>query len=53
MEVERNGYRLLVGKPEGTNHLEDIDVDGSYAKQDGMTSTRFMWLGIGGSCRML
>ena len=26
---ERRGvYRVLVGKPEGRNHLEDPDVDG-------------------------
>jgi hypothetical protein len=24
----RNVYRLLVGKPEGKDHLEDQDVDG-------------------------
>jgi hypothetical protein len=24
----RNAYRVLVGKPEGRNHLEDPDVDG-------------------------
>jgi hypothetical protein len=24
----RNGYRVLVGKPEGKDHLEDQGVDG-------------------------
>jgi hypothetical protein len=24
----RNAYNILVGKPEGKNHLEDLDVDG-------------------------
>jgi hypothetical protein len=26
--VERSAYRVLVGKPEGKNHLEDLDVNG-------------------------
>jgi hypothetical protein len=25
---ERNAYRVLVGKPEGSNHWEDQGVDG-------------------------
>jgi len=25
---ERGSYRVLVGKPEGKNHLEDTGVDG-------------------------
>jgi hypothetical protein len=24
----RNAYKILVGKPEGKNHSEDLDVDG-------------------------
>jgi hypothetical protein len=24
---ERNAYEILVGKPEGKNHLEDLGVD--------------------------
>jgi hypothetical protein len=24
----RSAYSILVGKPEGKNHLEDLDVDG-------------------------
>jgi hypothetical protein len=25
---KRNAFQLLVGKPEGKNHLKDLDVDG-------------------------
>jgi hypothetical protein len=28
MGEKRNAYRILVGKPEGINHWEDLDVDG-------------------------
>jgi hypothetical protein len=28
MEEGRNVYRVLMGKPEGKNHLEDQGVDG-------------------------
>jgi hypothetical protein len=28
MEESRGAYRVLVGKPEGRNHLEDTGVDG-------------------------
>jgi hypothetical protein len=24
----KNAYKILVGKPEGNNHLEDLEVDG-------------------------
>jgi hypothetical protein len=27
MAEMRNAYNILVGKPEGKNHLEDLDVD--------------------------
>jgi len=27
--MEMNGYNILVGKPEGKNHSEDIGVDGT------------------------
>jgi hypothetical protein len=27
LEERRGAYRILVGKPEGQNHLEDISVD--------------------------
>jgi hypothetical protein len=29
MGERRSAYRVLVGKPEGRNHLEDQDVEGS------------------------
>jgi hypothetical protein len=25
---KRNAYKILVGKPDGKNHQEDLDVDG-------------------------
>jgi len=28
MEERRGVYRVLVGKPEGKNHLEDLGIDG-------------------------
>jgi hypothetical protein len=28
MNEKRNAYRILVGKPEGKNHLEDQDIGG-------------------------
>jgi len=28
MRKMRNGYKILVGKPEGNNHWEDLSVDG-------------------------
>jgi hypothetical protein len=28
MGNRRGAYRILVGKPEGKNHLEDLDVNG-------------------------
>jgi hypothetical protein len=33
MEEERKVYRVLVGKPEGKNHLEDQGVDGRMGSQ--------------------
>jgi len=27
MEEMRNAYKILVGKPEGNNHLEDLGVE--------------------------
>jgi len=51
---ERRGvYRVLVGKPEGKNHLEDPDVDGRiilrwiFRKWDGGVWTGSSWLRIG------
>jgi hypothetical protein len=29
MRERRNAYRVLVGKPEGKNSLEDLGVDGT------------------------
>jgi hypothetical protein len=31
MKDMRNAYKILVGKPEGKNHLEDLHVDGMTA----------------------
>jgi hypothetical protein len=28
----RNAYKILVGKPEGKKHVEDLDVDGRIMK---------------------
>jgi hypothetical protein len=51
--VERRGvYKVLVGKPEGRNHLEDLGVDGRillrwiFRKWDVRAWTGSMWLGI-------
>ena len=51
---ERRGlYRVLVGKPEGKNHLEDPGVDGriilrwTHRKWDMRAWTRSVWLRIG------
>jgi hypothetical protein len=51
--VEKSGaYRVLVGKPEGRNHLEDPDIAGMIIlkwvleKWDG-ASTESIWLRIG------
>jgi len=30
----RNAYNILVGKPEGYNHLEDQNVDGKTIRLD-------------------
>jgi hypothetical protein len=32
MEVLRNSYNILVGKPEGKRPLEDLDIDGMELK---------------------
>jgi hypothetical protein len=30
----RNAYIVLVGKPEGKKHLEDLGIDGKLASKD-------------------
>jgi hypothetical protein len=39
----RSAYRVLVGKPEGKDHLQDLDTDGSIVLMDlkelGMSSS--------------
>ena len=54
--VDRRGvYRILVGKPEGKNHLEDPDVDGTvilrriFRKCDVEVWTGSSWLRLGTS----
>ena len=52
MEERRGVYRVLVGKPEGKNHLEDPGIDGriivrwNFRKWDG-AGNGLIWLGIG------
>jgi hypothetical protein len=49
----RGAYRILVGRPEGRNHLEDPGVDGRiilkwiFKKWDGMVWPGLIWLRIG------
>ena len=51
----RGVYRVLVGKPEGKNHLEDPGVNGRiilrkiFKKWDMWVWTVSSWLGIGTS----
>jgi len=46
-------YRVLVGKPERKDHLEEINIDGSiilkciFKKWDGKAWTELIWLRIG------
>jgi hypothetical protein len=51
--LEKNAYRILVGKPEGRIPLgrsrirweDDMGMD--FEKYDGVVWTGFIWLGIG------
>jgi hypothetical protein len=49
----RGAYRALVGKPEGRNHLEDLDLDGMtilkwvFKKLDTEAWTGLIWVRIG------
>jgi hypothetical protein len=53
MVEKRNAYRLLVGSPEGKNHLEDQDVGWRIIlgwileRWDVVTWTGLVWLRIG------
>jgi hypothetical protein len=53
MEEKRGAYRALVGKLEGSNHLEDPGVDGRiilkwiFERFDGCAWTGSIWLRIG------
>jgi hypothetical protein len=53
MVEKRGAYRVLVGKPEGKNHLEDPDVDGRiilryiFRKWDVGLWTGSSWFRIG------
>jgi hypothetical protein len=53
MGERRSVYRVLVGKPEGNNHLEDPSIDGRitlrwiFRKWDVGVWTVSIWLRIG------
>ena len=54
LPFDRRGvYRILVGKPEGKNHLGDPGVDGRIIlrwilrKWEGVVGTGWSWLRIG------
>jgi hypothetical protein len=59
MGERRDAYRFLVGKPEGSNHLEDLDVDGNiilkwiFRKWIVGAWTRLIWLMVGTGGRLL
>jgi hypothetical protein len=57
---ERKVYKVLVGKPEGTDHLEDQGVDGRMGSEwflgrlaGGGVLIGFNWLKIGTSGELL
>ena len=53
MGERRVVYTILVGKPEGRNHLEDLGLDGRiivrwiFRKLEGVVRTGWSWLRIG------
>jgi hypothetical protein len=53
MGAKRNAYRVLVGKSEGKEPLEDLDVGGRsipkwiLERLDGMVWTGLIWLRLG------
>jgi hypothetical protein len=59
MGKKSNPYRILVGKPEGSNHYEDLGVGGRILLEwilerwDGVVWTGFIWLIIGTSGGLL
>jgi hypothetical protein len=56
---QRKAYRIFVGKPEGKNHQEDLNVGEriilkwTLEKQDGVVLARFFWPTIGIIGRLL
>jgi hypothetical protein len=59
MGEKRNAYKILVGKPEGKRHWEDLDVGGwtilklILERQDAMVWIGLIWLRIGTSGGLL
>jgi hypothetical protein len=56
---KRNIYRILVGQPEGKNHLQELDIGGKtilkwiLERQDGLVWIGLIWLRIGTSGGLL
>jgi hypothetical protein len=59
MGHRKGSCKVLMGIPEGKNHLEDRGIDGSmkmrwiFKKKAGEAGTRLIWLRIGTSGRLL